>query len=82
MRVQIIQIGNSQGVRIPKVLLQESGIKSEVELEIHSDGILLRNISKPRAGWADRFRSLHEADDDILSSETPGSDFESREWQW
>jgi len=82
MRAQIIQIGNSQGVRIPKVLLQESGIKSEVELEIHTDGILLRNISKPRADWAEQFRALQEADDDIVASETPGSDFESREWQW
>jgi antitoxin MazE len=82
MRAQIIQIGNSQGIRIPKILLQETGISSEVELEIHADGILLRNISKPRAGWEAQFRSLNEADDDLLVSEAPGSDFESREWQW
>ena len=33
MKTQIIQIGNSQGIRIPKVLLEESGISGEVDLE-------------------------------------------------
>jgi antitoxin MazE len=82
MRAQIIQIGNSQGIRIPKLLLQESGIKSEVELEIHADGILLRNISKPRSDWEAQFRAFSEMDDDVSAAETFRSDFESREWQW
>ena len=43
MKAQIIQIGNSQGIRIPKVLLEDSRIKSEVDLELHPDGILIRN---------------------------------------
>jgi antitoxin MazE len=83
MRANIIQIGNSQGIRIPKVLLQESGIKGEVELEIHQDGILLRNISKPRAEWDRVFQSLRETDDDVALAEAVTSgEFETREWQW
>jgi antitoxin MazE len=34
MKAQIIQIGNSQGVRIPKVMLEEARLAGEVELEI------------------------------------------------
>ena len=34
MITTIISIGNSRGVRIPKLLLDESGLDNEVELEV------------------------------------------------
>ena len=34
MITTIISIGNSRGIRIPKVLLDESGLEDEVELEV------------------------------------------------
>ncbi len=64
MKTQIIQIGNSQGIRIPKVLLEETGITGDVDLELHPDGILIRNVQVPRAGWAAAFRSMAENEDD------------------
>lgn len=83
MKAQIVQIGNSQGIRIPKILLEESGIRGEVELEICPDGILIRNVSKPRSDWDARFRAMADHDDDIPATEVPiASDFEVREWQW
>jgi antitoxin component of MazEF toxin-antitoxin module len=39
MKASIISIGNSKGIRIPKVLLEESGINNEVEIKA-SKGIL------------------------------------------
>lgn len=33
MKTQIITIGNSRGIRIPKPLLEESGLTSHVELK-------------------------------------------------
>ena len=83
MKAQIVQIGNSQGIRIPKALLEESGIRGEVELEICSDGILIRNISKPRGGWDLKFKALSDHDDDLAHAELPSSSqFETKEWQW
>lgn len=83
MRAQIVQIGNSQGLRIPKILLEESGIKGDVELEICAEGILVRNISKPRSDWDAKFRAFADQDDDIPVSETATpSNFEVTEWQW
>jgi antitoxin MazE len=82
MKAQIVQIGNSQGIRIPKVLLEESGIRGEVELEICAEGILIRNISKPRSDWDAKFRTLADHDDDFTASELPSSQFEAKEWQW
>ena len=82
MKSQIIQIGNSQGIRIPKVLLEESGLKGDVDLEIHADGVLIRNIQKPRAGWDDAFKAMAENDDDELLGSSTTADFDKREWQW
>ena len=82
MKTQIIQIGNSQGIRIPKILLEESKITGEVELELSEDGILIRNISKPRANWEAIFHSLADHDDDEPLDSNAPTKFERKEWQW
>jgi antitoxin MazE len=82
MKTQIIQIGNSQGIRIPKILLEESKIAGEVELELTEDGILIRNLSKPRANWEEIFRVLSEHDDDQALDGNAPTKFERKEWQW
>lgn len=80
MKAQIIQIGNSQGIRIPKVLLEESRISGEVDLELHPDGILIRNAHGPRSGWDDAFKSAE--DDDGIAAAGTVSDFDKKDWQW
>ncbi|MEO6051401.1 MAG: AbrB/MazE/SpoVT family DNA-binding domain-containing protein [Pyrinomonadaceae bacterium] len=82
MKTQIIQIGNSQGIRIPKVLLEDSRIIGEVDLELHPDGILIRNSQKPRALWDEAFKAMSEnEDDELVGGDTP-TNFEKKEWQW
>ena len=82
MKTQIIQIGNSQGIRIPKVLLEDSNITGEVDLELHPDGILIRNTQKPRATWSEAFKAMAENDDDEIENFGPATDFDKKEWQW
>ena len=82
MKTQIIQIGNSQGVRIPKGLLEDSRITGDVELELHPDGILIRNAQQPRAGWDEAFKSMAENEDDEMTDDSSSTDFEKKEWQW
>ena len=82
MKTQIIQIGNSQGIRIPKMLLEDSGIKGVVNLELHPDGILVRNAEKPRAGWDEAFRLMAENDDDERALGEVPTNFERKDWQW
>jgi antitoxin MazE len=83
MKAQIIQIGNSQGIRIPKTLLEDSGVSGEVELERHPDGILIRNISKPRSTWNAIFKALEDTDEDSpLDAAAATTAFDAKEWQW
>ena len=81
MKAQIIQIGNSQGIRIPKAVLQETRLSGEVELEVVPEGLLIRNLKKPRGDWDAIFKSLSETDDDLpLNEATTG--FTKKDWQW
>ena len=82
MKSQIIQIGNSQGVRLPKALLEESGIAGEVDLVLQEDGILIRGMQKKRDGWSEGLKVMLEQEDDELPDADELSDFDRRRWQW
>jgi len=47
MKAAIIQIGNSQGLRIPKPILQQCGLEGEVELEVHDKELVIKSTSPP-----------------------------------
>lgn len=81
MKSQIIQIGNSQGIRIPKALLEDSRISGEVDLELHPEGILIRKAQKPRAGWDEAFKAMAEEEDSPEGGVSTSS-FDKKEWQW
>jgi antitoxin MazE len=81
MKAQIIKIGNSHGIRIPKSVLEETRMSGDVEIEITGDGILIRNINKPRSNWDAAFKALNDRDDD-LSLNRASTGFEKKEWQW
>jgi antitoxin MazE len=84
MKTRIIKIGNSQGVRIPKVLLEQSGLGGEVEIEVHAAQIVIRPVDRPRPGWDEAFRSMAEHEDDRLLDEdlTGQTNWDMTEWQW
>jgi antitoxin (DNA-binding transcriptional repressor) of toxin-antitoxin stability system/antitoxin component of MazEF toxin-antitoxin module len=49
MKARIVRIGNSQGIRIPKPLLEQTGLADEVELEVEGDCLVVRAAGRPRA---------------------------------
>ena len=66
MKTQVIKIGNSKGVRIPKSMLEESGVGKEVDLELREGEIVIRPIKKPRKNWMEAFKSMSSYQDDSL----------------
>ena len=50
MKSSIVRIGNSQGVRIPKALLEEAGISGRVKLRAEEGRIVIERASNPREG--------------------------------
>jgi len=69
MKAKIIKIGNSQGISIPKIILEQSGFGEEVELEVRNRQLILRPSHHIRKGWEDDFRAMAEKKDDQLLDE-------------
>jgi antitoxin MazE len=83
MRTRIIRIGNSQGVRIPKLYLLQTGLGEEVELEVQNQEIVIRSIEHPRRGWAEAFQAMAKhRDDKLLDESLNQSTWDEAEWQW
>jgi len=82
MKTKIIRIGNSRGVRIPKPLLEQAGLEDEVLLRVVDDGIVIESADKPRAGWGEAARALHEQREDGLLDEMIPTEFDESEWVW
>ena len=84
LRTRIIKIGNSQGIRIPKILLDQLGLDEEVELAVQEDQLVIRPIRHPRYGWDEQFRMMAEHGDDRLLDEAVVSltQWDADEWEW
>jgi len=84
MKTHIIKIGNSQGVRIPKMLLEQSGLGAEVELEVQESQIIIRSVVQPRQGWEEAFRTMavHQDDQFLDPDLTAQTHWDENEWQW
>jgi len=80
VHVSIRQIGNSQGVVIPKPVLAQLGMNSKdgAEMTVEDGALVLRRPANPaRTGWADAARKIAEAGDDALVMGEFGIDLDS-----
>ena len=84
MRARIVKIGNSQGIRIPKPLLEQTGIMEDVELDVDKNQIIIRPVSNPRDGWDDAFKAMTDRGDDTIidEAENISHSWDDNEWQW
>ena len=66
---EIVDIGNSKGLRIPKPIREELSLEGEVTLTVAGGALVVRPKRRPRADWADRFartkRGREGAEDEI-----------------
>jgi antitoxin MazE len=67
MLATIRRLGNSQGVLIPKPLLQQVGLVDQAEMRVEGDALVLRRPkAAPRSDWAAASQRLAAAGDDAL----------------
>jgi len=85
MIIKVVKIGNSRGIRIPKSIIEQSGIKNEVELEVKNDKIIIKALSEIRKNWSLAFKKMSKNNDDLLLDEntlTNQSSWDNKEWTW
>ena len=55
MQSKLVAIGNSKGIRLPKAILQATGLEDSVILRVEEGRLIIspaRRRRKPRQGWA------------------------------
>lgn len=82
IRTRIFKIGNSQGIWIPKPLLEQSGIHTEVEIEVQGDRLIVRAAPQLHVGWDEAFAAMAEQNDDILLDDVSTTNWDRVEWEW
>ncbi len=83
MRAEIIKIGNSKGLRLPKALLEQCDMKNTVTLTVKNNSIIVTPCKDLREGWSERFKRMAVAKDDALCDEdfVVGA-WDEEDWQW
>ena len=84
LKTRIVRIGNSQGIRIPKILLEQAELSNEIEIEVQGDQLIVRSIHGTRKGWDEKFAEMAEQGDDrpLDSEVTSLSRWDKDEWEW
>jgi antitoxin MazE len=76
-------------VRLPKALLEQTGMSDDVTLRVDGNTIIVQAASNPRAGWeeamqkaiAEHGSELTEEDREWLDAPL-NTEFDEKEWQW
>lgn len=84
MKAQLVKIGNSRGIRLPKAVIEQAGLGEDVELEVEDGRIVIRAASDPRAGWEEACREMAKRGDDaLIDGPLPAlASFDHEEWEW
>jgi len=82
LKARVVRIGNSRGIRIPKVWLDQLGLDAEVELAVQKDRLVIRRAHRPREGWKEAFRSMAEHGDDRLMDKPVATEWDRVQWEW
>jgi antitoxin MazE len=83
MKTELVRIGNSRGIRIPKPIIEQCGFGETVEVRIERDCIIISPERRPRENWSETFRASGAAgSDELMLETTEPNDFDREQWRW
>lgn len=84
LKTRIVKIGNSRGIRIPRLLLDQADLGEEIELELRGEQIVIRSARGARQDWEKQFKGMAgEGDDQLLDGDVViPTVWDEKEWQW
>ncbi|MDZ7859178.1 MAG: AbrB/MazE/SpoVT family DNA-binding domain-containing protein [Candidatus Krumholzibacteriota bacterium] len=84
MKSKIVKIGNSQGIRIPKPIIEQVGIEQDIEIIVEDNRLVISPAQRPRSDWLAAFQKMAERGDDKLLDlgEISPKKWDEEEWEW
>lgn len=83
MKANIVRIGNSRGIRLPKAVIEQCGFGRSVEIEVRDGRLSIMPVRGAREGWDAAFAEMRaRGDDGLIDGEQAGSSWDDAEWRW
>lgn len=86
METKITKIGNSQGIIIPKTILEQCGLTDKVSLEVKDNHLIVSQIVvNPRQGWEEAIIAAgvdEDEDEELLMGDYLEHSWDEEEWTW
>lgn len=83
----LTRIGNSQGVRIPKAIIEQAHLENKkLIFKVVDEGLLIQPVVSSRQGWKEQFDKALQSHESIVNSkddewlEAPLVDI--KDWEW
>jgi antitoxin MazE len=83
MRLDVVRIGNSRGIRLPKAIIEQCGFGDAVDVTVRKGTLHVTAARRSRHGWGERFKAMAESghDEPIDGGASPTT-FDRTEWTW
>ena len=81
----LTRIGNSQGVRIPKSVIEQAQLENkDLIFKVTEEGLLIQTVKKTRQGWKEQFdKALQSQKPENIDNERIEAPLvEDRDWEW
>ena len=81
----LVRIGNSQGIRIPKTLIEQAHLEGkELKFEVLNGGLFIAPINEARKGWAESISQImaHQGEEKLDSEWLETELTANNEFEW
>lgn len=82
IRTRFVAIGNSRGLRVPKMVIEQLGLGGEVDLTVEKDRLVVQAAQRGREGWDDAFKAMAKHGEDALLDAPQSTRWDKDEWKW
>ena len=80
MEIRLSKIGNSQGIIIPKAIIEQCGLKEKIKMEVKNNCLIISSVN-PREGWEEAILAAGNSDDDeLLMGDYLEHGWDEKEW--
>ena len=83
MKVNLVPIGNSKGIRIPRSVIKQCGFGDQVDMRVADGTVVLTPARDARADWDAEFKRMAAVGDDaLLLPDSMRHEWDEEEWEW
>jgi len=83
MKTPLVRIGNSQGIRIPKAIIEQCGFRDRLEMTVRGRTLVVAAAQRAREGWEEAFaRGVPAGEEETLMPDGLAASWDEAEWRW